>query len=126
MFRWLHVLTIWLLMASLPLQGMAASSMPACPPDHHAAHGQMHAQTGDHADAHRDMQPSQPHYAECGHGHGSDKCCSAMCSAAAFVPQAWLSRSPGQTAVSHEPLLTQLYQGVTPEGLDRPPKQRLN
>jgi hypothetical protein len=105
----LNVLFVWLLLAAIPFQGVAAASMLACAPaqahmtmapehcammgkgQHHAA-----ADNGASVDAHATIDhPSQHH-------QSGSKCstCASCCCVAALAPPAPVTRAPVETAAT--------------------------
>ena len=119
-----------LIVLAIPVQGMAAVVMPLCLPaphgdasmaidrladrsaDHHHAAASHHAAgQGDEA------TPDEPAHS----GHDMLKCCSAACSMVALTtPPLAVGLQARPPAPLHP--VAQLYSGVTPDGLDRPPK----
>lgn len=146
MRRVYKVFVMWLIALAIPVQGMAAVSMAHCPAEHHTgipgapdrpAVGPSAGAKLDTAEAHAmhqhataDPFASSEHQedattADSGHsGHGMLKCCSATISMAAVMAPGLVARL---TLRSPAPLHLQerLDRGVTPDGLDRPPKFHL-
>jgi hypothetical protein len=134
---------MWLMAVAIPVQGMAAAVMPLCPPNHHAdvqLHPPEHLAHGHGADSAQGVSmnhaahhaaAAEPmdieHHEGAGHaepglsGHGTLKCCSAACSmAAAMTPE--LVTWPRARAPAPLHPAAHFYRGVTPDGLERPPK----
>lgn len=144
MSRVLRAVLSALIALAIPLQGMAAVTMTLCPPAHHAGHsgadpaaaahdgkathpGAPEAQAAHHHGASSHGLASAQSTAQadsgeaCAAGHSMLKCCSVACSMAALTTQ---SLAAAVRAHPPAPLQAALpfYRGVTPDGLDRPPK----
>lgn len=133
MTRRFRTFLLCLLMAALPLQGLAAVLQAACGPAHH----DLAAQAGQ---VHQESVQAHGHGHDLGHIHamestlqqdlpddaaGSASTCSAcaVCSASAVaLPSAaapgFADFAPGLALAAPTPLLS----GVVPAGLERPPK----
>lgn len=125
--------------------GAAAERVSIAADDGHAhAHTHDHAMAGVAATAATAATANMatPHHAAANpmtaatqaHGAGSDKssdaghpmlkCCSAACAMAAVLPPSLPERLKLRSPAPLQPL-AQFYRGVTPDGLDRPPKSIL-
>jgi hypothetical protein len=133
----------WLIALIVPVQGMAALAVPLCPAAHglgvsagidHVAYGlgadaqwalaaDLAAQAG--APAHHAADSDSHDGALQGKadpcGHGPLDCCSAACAMVAALAPVRFSQVPPRSPVPPHPL-AQRYRGLTPDGLDRPPK----
>jgi hypothetical protein len=142
MIRILKTLLLWLLIAALPVQGMAAVMKASCGPAHHGAmptvttvnehHHDQHAshehEHHDHAIAHSDSTASgsamTTDQSSAGHQHENSSCsaCAACCAGAVAPPSALLLApvhgSSEAVLISPAPLVT----GHIPDGLERPPR----
>ena len=141
-----RLLALWLIALSIPVQGMAAVVMPLCPPAHHSdglpapdrladPHGAdaPAALSVDHAahpgtTADRFAHPAHDHGTAPdgpGHaGHSMLECCSAACALSGVVPPNLVMQAPASCAAPPH-AVAPLHLGVTPDGLDRPPKSIL-
>lgn len=147
MFRGLRTIVMWLIALTIPLQGVAAATMPLCAPSHHAAasakaggpDGPMaQLPLADAADPHALHKRTATHHTDDSAHHGSAahgkagqsghdvlKCCSATCSMAAVTSVPSLAaRSPQRSPNPLHPVASR-YRGVTLDGLDRPPRRFL-
>lgn len=137
---------MWLMALAIPVQGMASVQMPLCAPALEAVAAAAHAPAvqadhtghGMHASADHHHAPDQPRAHDgdlsghvghdgnqSGHaGHGALKCCSVACSMAVMAIPGLLAQVQA-TASNVLPLVAQLHPGITPAGLDRPPKRLL-
>ena len=141
--RFIKTLMLWLLLAALPLQGMAAATRMSCAPAPHAAmaaqahqaHQAAHAQhatpaADDHADhaghaagaghdrhaAAQDTAPDQHHHASaCSH-------CAACAFGAAAPPPAPATVHAGAGPDLPFPAAPRGTAGFIPPGLERPPR----
>lgn len=133
MNRTLKTLLLWLLIATLPIQGLAAAMQTSCGPAHHAAlevavDGNAHHHDGgampdldDAVAAHHSASglPSTSDHTSTPHKHLSSACCVgaiAFTSSTLFTPT---YTSSELVLVSPSPLVT----GFIPTGLERPPKR---
>jgi len=142
MNRFFRMLLLCLLVAALPLQGIAATMQAACGPakDHGIADHGLAASHGQHQEQHqhhggaRDAGPADSHAAAqaavasdspSGDQEHHSKCsvCAYCCVGAAAPPGAAVSEpahaSPLPVIVPAAPLLV----GIVSSGLDRPPKR---
>lgn len=143
MNRALKTLLLWLLIAALPLQGLAAVIQASCGPAHHDGSEISAVSTQYHHDSemaldHHDGAAATHHYASelpatSDHPSAPDKHQSSVCSACAaccvgavalisppsiFIPA---HTSSELVVISPSPLVT----GFIPAGLERPPKHIL-
>ena len=143
MFAFVRSVVMWLIALAIPVQGMAAVVTPLCLPAHHsdgssmahrlvghrgvAAHA---ALAGDHAAHHgaasdHDTGAAHDHLTapdETGHaGHAMLECCSAACAMSGVMPPSLAARASA-CSVAPPHAVAPLHLGVTPDGLDRPPK----
>lgn len=133
-----------LIALAIPVQGMAVIVMPPCAGVHHMAAQGVPGHSADEPASglvtaaaachpwHIELESSD-HSADAGHhdciahgepgdsDHGVLKCCSANCSMAALTAPHVMARAPLRSPAPLHPL-AHLYRGVTPDGLDRPPK----
>jgi len=126
---------LWLVALVIPLQGMAAVAMPNCASSHSAAMGTAPGQAAGSHGVHHGAVGAEPMGATAHHapgvadhvtdnahgGHAVPKCCSAAFSMATLVTPMAVARSHAREAAPVHPLAW-LYQGVTLDGLERPPK----
>jgi hypothetical protein len=141
MIRAFKTFLLWLLIAALPLQGMAAALKASCGPAHHSstaavtmAHGNHHDVQAthdhhyDHLMAHSDSVGSDSaataDESSSHHQHKSSYCSAcAACCAGAVAPPAALIWPPVYTSseiiVVPPPVLV---AGYVPDGLERPPR----
>lgn len=134
-----------LIALAIPMQGMAAVAMAMCAPSHRAvmagaperlAEAPSMRSHADGAHSHRMPHAAQsafdggtsvaPHDAapdgQAGHaGHGTVKCCSATCTMVALTSLTLVASAKVEASLPLHPV-AQIYQGVTPDGLERPPK----
>lgn len=139
MSRFLKTLFIWLVIASVPIQGMAAVVKASCGPRHHAVMDvAVTVMTAEHSNHHHDMGADHTHSASMAADAGdaassatdeapivkSSYCsaCAACCVGAAAPPVSSIrvpsDSNPESVVLSPEPLVT----GFIPGGLERPPK----
>lgn len=144
MNRVLKTFLLWLLIAALPIQGMAAVVKASCGPQHHdmsssmstngiahlhddgvLAHHESHDANAAIPDPHPDLEV---HVAETssdtGHTYKTSYCsaCAACCVGAA-APPTRVSLAPVLSTVEvavNPPVLS--YTGFIPAGLERPPR----
>lgn len=139
MHRFIKTLLLWLLMAALPLQGMAAAMQTACAPmEHHSSSetrvsAQLHHHDGDAMDMsgidaagadavmESSMSPDESFGAK--HKHSGCSACASCC-IGALAPPFTLIAPPAHgnslaVAVSPAPLVVRFV----PAGLERPPKR---
>ena len=145
MFRSLRILVLLLLALALPLQGIAATTMRFCLPVHpaipaaavaqHAAHGHGNA-AHDGAHHHAVADGDQDH---AGHAPPSavdvsdapiDTAASGTCSvcaacSAAALPQMALPLLADAPEIHLAQPLFEAHAGLTPGGLERPPRSSL-
>jgi hypothetical protein len=140
----LRTFLLCLLMAALPLQGLAAVVKASCGPAHHglssatvAAQADHHAQAGaTHQDHHDQDQLASVSSATAAAAspdggsaqadfHASSYCsaCAACCTGAVAPPSAALSDSSVDAADSGAPSAVPLVAGFISAGLERPPKR---
>lgn len=135
----LRTLLLWLLIAALPIQGMAAAIQATCAsehqgnaimmmaPDHHhdmAAHGHDHddhqhvAQADDTSDAsgHSSNEPDA-------HKHSTCSACASCCVGAVAPPSAAVQTPDYDNSDSIFMSLAALAAGFIPSSLERPPKR---
>ena len=138
MNRFLKTLLLWLLLAALPLQGIAAAMQTACGPlkqddsaettlsvqSHHHDGDAMNMSDTDAADAGAVVKSAMPHDKSAGdqHKHASCSACASCC-VGAFAPPSTAVITPTYSnllpaVVTPVPLLTSFI----PTGLERPPK----
>jgi hypothetical protein len=138
MLRVLKTLLIWILIAGLPLQGMAAAIKASCGPAHHhdlhasavhshAAHSHHHESEGRQGNAGQDASPAT--MAGDGpvtvHGAGDSSYCSACaacCVGACAPPAAIVLPSLHDLSERVLTLPSHIASGFVPGGLERPPK----
>jgi hypothetical protein len=139
MNRFLKTLMLWLLLAALPLQGIAAAMQTTCGPMEHGGLAEatmsvhLHEHGGDALDAgdtvatdtgaavksamSHDTSPDDSH------DHATCSACASCCvGAVAAPPAAVVTPAYGSSlpsAVAPVPLVT----GFVPAGLERPPKR---
>jgi hypothetical protein len=141
MNRTLKTLLLWLLIAVLPIQGLAAAMQASCGPAHHTASAisaitEAHSHAGKVTYSH-DGQDAVTHHAASDapvtadhssgtpHKHQSAFCsaCAACCVGAVAPPSAAIQTpvysNSGLIVISPPPLVT----GFIPAGLERPPKR---
>lgn len=141
MNRTLKTLLLWLLIAALPIQGLAAAMQASCGPAHHTALAisaitDAHPHAGKVTYSH-DGQDALTHHAASDspvtaeHSSGTQQkhqssFCSAcaVCCVAAVAPPSAAIHTPvysnsGPVVLSPSPLVT----GFIPAGLERPPKR---
>ncbi|MDH4053146.1 MAG: hypothetical protein OEU93_16360 [Rubrivivax sp.] len=135
MLRFVKVVAMWLIALAIPVQGMAAVVMPLCAPAHHADLQAVGAKVAA-ADLAQHHHAGMTHAAptdqdagaagdDAGHiGHPMLKCCSAACAMAAVMPANLDVRAQARSPAPQHPV-AQIYRGITPDGLDRPPKSFL-
>jgi uncharacterized protein involved in copper resistance len=138
MSRVVKTVVMWLIALAIPAQGMAAVGMPLCPLAHHAGTGvTVDHHATDHVQA-SNMAASADHSMHDGMHHGTTaapdtsnpgghpvlKCCSAACAMAAVMPQV-LATLVRARPPSPQQVVAHFHLGVTPDGLDRPPKSVL-
>lgn len=142
------MIVMWLLIAVLPVQGIAAATMVSCGPEHKAAVAGMAGMKGvalaspdhDHTEAapahHHDDQASKSgdadehvadassDHADPAHKHGTSSCsaCGACCIGAAILPATpdWVPHRPGSEPVLSLPASAILSHIAA--GLERPPR----
>jgi hypothetical protein len=138
MHRILKTFLLWLLIAALPIQGMAAVVKASCGPTHHQSVAAMmaehhHAHDGHHhhadaniaADEHRSASSTASDKAsDKAQAQKSAFCsaCAACCFGAAAPPPVvfW---SPTLVRSEAKPIpLAVLFTGYIPAGLERPPR----
>ena len=113
MNKLLNVLIVWLLLAAIPFQGVAAASMLACAPaqahmamsPEHCAmmgKGQHHhaADSVKKVDAHAGTDAGTDHSSQ--HHPSGSKCstCASCCCVAALAPPAPVTRAPVETSAA--------------------------
>lgn len=137
MNRFLKTLLLWLLLAALPLQGMAAALQTACGPterngssgtaasmpSHHHHDGDTgHAHVAD-GDTASESPTSSDKSSDAGHTHSGCSACASCCVGAAAPPSTLdLPAVHGDSlpvVISPIPLVA----GVVPGGLERPPRR---
>ncbi len=132
MSRAMRRFILWLIVATLPIQGYAAATMVACGPSHERmAAGAMHSHDGDH----RSDRSSASHHG--GHDHAmaddsaravsdvGDFSCSAcaVCSVGAALPAGDILLDVSAPAPDTlRPSSTTPLTAVTLDGLERPPR----
>lgn len=130
---------VWLVVAAMPLQGLAAAVMPLAAGAAHAGpvasalaghgsatagHGHRHEQ-GSSVGADHGVDAVQSgacgNCADAAVAHGPLKCCGATCAMAlamtAALPLGNQARPPAPPSAQ-----ASLHPGVVPDGLDRPPR----
>jgi hypothetical protein len=136
MQRLVKTVLLWLLIATLPIQGIAAAAKAACGPEHHETMTMQeqesplqHAMTHDH-DGHQDMMMADAdvavgHASDNHHSHKSSFCssCAACCVGAVAPPFAFNQTMPPSLSESVHISAAPLVAGVIPAGLERPPRQ---
>jgi hypothetical protein len=137
MIRAFKTFLLWLLIAALPLQGMATALKASCGPTATAAmaHGNHHDVDAtqdhhrDHLTAHSDSATSNStgttDESSSHHQHKSSYCSAcAACCAGAVAPPSALTWPPvytsSETIVVPPPILV---AGHIPDGLERPPRR---
>jgi hypothetical protein len=146
MSRNLHTLLLWLLIAVLPIQGVAAVIKASCGAERHdsVAAARMQSQDGNAMSHHHDASVVDHHHhddlstlaavaaatsdesasTDTGHHHKSSTCsaCAACCFGAVAPPPA-LSWAPDQDSylATASPLAIQ-FIGHIPAGIERPPR----
>ena len=130
----LRLLVAWLIMAAVPLQGLAAASMVFCKGDHHAAASSQAYEPGragsgahDHASHSHELETPAPQdlnqAADAEFPDVAHKCgvCASCCHSLAIAEfPHWPSFSPAPQAELAEPFLLIL---TTPSSvLDKPPR----
>jgi hypothetical protein len=142
MNRFLKTLLLWLLIAALPLQGLAAVIQSSCGPSHHALtranavvtvhhhDGIAHSHDGHDVamqtsadDASANVQLSDDNSLSIKHKASSCSACAACCVGAAAPPSAsiWAPVYSSSEFVLISP--TPLVAGFIPASLERPPKR---
>jgi hypothetical protein len=131
MSRVVKTVVMWLIALAIPAQGMAAVVMPFCSPTHHmdtrvrldphTAHRSHAAGMAAQADHEMHQGPAATPDGVKPAGHPMLKCCSAACAMAAVIPQTLAQHVRARPPLPQQPV-ARLHPGVTPEGLDRPPK----
>lgn len=142
MTRALKTFLLWLLIAALPIQGMAAVVKASCGPQHHgmssvATKGvEHHHDAGSlphHHESH-DAQAASPDVdvgvdvadmsSDTGHIHKTSYCSAcATCCFGATAPPTTVSLMPASSSVEaavNSPVIS--YDGFIPAGLERPPR----
>lgn len=135
MIRFLKTLLLWLIIAALPVQGLAAAINASCGPTHHtdaqvrimvesphhedsATHHHGHA----HEEISMDIQADSATDEDQQFKSSSCSACAACCVGAAAPPPVFIPATvPGGSQfvfISSAPLII----SVTPAGLERPPK----
>jgi len=140
MNRFLKTLLLWLLLAALPFQGIAAVMKTACAPTglngssgvaiamqshhhHHHEDASMHTAHAAAADDGTAVKPSPDKPSDANHPHSSCSACASCCVGAVAPPCATdaISSCRGSLpAVASQPLP---LASVVPGGLERPPKR---
>lgn len=141
--RFYKLLLLWLLMAALPLQGMAAAIGASCGPSGYAdiaSSAVMHHEAGmsmqHHDEQTSDMQMTDGHdMADAGnapvnshpskHKNSSCSACAACCVGALAPPSISISVPHFDTAEVTQISSIPLVPGFVPGGLERPPKRFL-
>lgn len=139
MNRFLKTLLLWLLLAALPFQGIAAAMQTACGPmEENGSAGrtmpvQFHHHDGETVDmAHADVADSDTvmkspsssdKSSDTQHTHSTCSVCASCC-VGAVAPPSTLNLTPTYSdslpvAIHPTPLVT----GIVPGGLERPPKR---
>ncbi|GAA4015931.1 hypothetical protein [Actimicrobium antarcticum] len=136
----LHLKTflLWLMIATLPLQGLAAAMKLSCDPAHHAIamvsvmtqdqhHSDSSSDQHDHAGMHLAAadtgQSDQPGVNDHHYKTSSCSACAACCVGATAPPPVVL---PLPVRISSELVIVApatFATGITPDGLERPPKR---
>jgi hypothetical protein len=125
MSRAFRTLLLWLLIAALPLQGVAAVVRASCPDQAamHTAHGSHHAEHDMQMDVVQHDAPSPPDIHKT-KSHGSS--CASCCISIAALPA--LPAAPS-TSPESEPAVasaTPFPSTAVLSGLERPPKHSLS
>jgi len=134
MTRFVKTFVLWLLIAALPLQGIAAAAKAACGPEHHEAinstvsdmssHHAMSHDDEHHATMMADASGPGDHGSKHQHQHKTSFCSScASCCVGAVAPPISL-KQPSPPALSetvHIPAMP-LIAGFIPAGPERPPR----
>jgi hypothetical protein len=131
MHRFINTFLFWLLVAALPLQGMAAMQLSCGPTKHHApasaaSHDRHHhASPGQHHDS--DAQAAAPSAstedaAMSGHATLSCSACSTCCVGAIALPVTPIVAPVYSASLPALPASPLLLADFIPAGLERPPK----
>jgi hypothetical protein len=125
MLRSIKTLLLWLLLAALPVQGIAAAAMMSCQSAHESVHESLEVSEPAVAHLHHDgaLHSHQTHQTHDKHdATTSCSSCAACCIGAAAIPSglAWtfVHNKSEPVIVSPSPFMT----GHIPVGLERPPR----
>lgn len=133
MTRFVKTVLLWLLIAALPLQGIAAAVKAACGPEHHETISSnimsSHEAMPDEEHAHHTMvmndagNPSD-HGSKSQHQHKSAFCssCAACCVGAVAPPVSLKQPSPPTLSETAHVLASPWIAGFIPAGPERPPR----
>lgn len=140
MNRFLKTLLLWLLLATLPLQGVAAViKMAGGPMEHHSSEITMSAQPHHHHDdkeamelpdanvagasADVESETSSDHSLDDKHKHSSCSACATCCVGVVAPPSVAVLMSVYTSSLPSVVTPTPLVTGFIPAGLERPPKR---
>jgi hypothetical protein len=135
MNRFLKTLLLWLLLAALPVQGMAAAAMAACGSGKHhgaapvlsTAHHQheasmaMSTQDMDHVHTAPDPATHTAHHG--GHGAGACGACVNCCAGAVALSPALIAIAQRAATIALPAYPSPLVTSFIPSALERPPKR---
>ena len=138
MWRVVRLTLMWLLVVTLPLQGLSAATMVACgvgQHDHSVSHAASHSHRSDIAarEVHSHVADANPYeHADLDHSHtgktslgkGVTHKCSACasCCMSAVVPSETVSFDAVKLTDLFAPLVARTLAAYVTEGLERPPR----
>lgn len=128
MHRFVKTFLLWLLLAALPLQGLAAAMQSSCgPTKHHDAPSAIASAQSDHhhdADAGHGMEHAPAEHPDPGkHASASCSACSSCCVGAIALPAGSKAAPVYRAAVPVAIAFPLLLADFIPGGPERPPKR---
>lgn len=129
MHRFVKTFLLWLLLAALPLQGLAAAMQSSCgPTKHHDAPSAIvsaQSQSDHHHDVHADHVDHAPaeHPDPGKHASASCSACSSCCVGAIALPAGSMAAPVYRAAVPVAIAFPLLLADFIPGGPERPPKR---
>jgi hypothetical protein len=130
MHRFVKTFLLWLLLAALPLQGLAAAMQSSCGPTKHhdapSAIASAQSQSDHHHDVHADHAAGHAladHPAPGEHASASCSACSSCCVGAIALPAGSMAAPVYRAAVPVAIAFPLLLADFIPGGPERPPKR---
>jgi hypothetical protein len=128
MTRRIKILLAWLLLAALPLQGMASAVQAFCGASHHASASATAEQHAGHPAEHAEHHHDQARHADGSASKhiGSCSACASCCVGAAAMVSGFSVAVDTGPAVSEFLAPSSSFSGFVPARLERPPRVLLS